>query len=409
MNNTKLANLINLYGGNNVIKINNLENMVEHDLNDSNTSEYAVDLLEIFDTSSEYEGGKGKGPKVKAKAKSPKSTKSPKSPKSPKATKSPKSPQSPKSPKATKSPKSPKSPKQKPQSPKQKPKVDVEDAEDLLENENLDTGFQSKQTTQTIKPKTRNTQKIIDTESDFELPTQSRSQPVQNIQPTQSSIFANLSKLNNLAEQSTNVSTDKLINTESEVPVGNLSKLSNIAKISEPVVLNPSLIPTQNISLVPTQSSTQTNNLTQPSTGQNILTQAANLLAQTQTQGSVPRQIASTPTPTQYTVPITQPIQYNQSTQPTQSYQNFQMAPQPQPYLMPQFPYQMPPQPFMMPQYPYQMQPQYPYQMFPTMPPQNWQPQPQQQTTQPKPISMQGGGDINKKLDEINEELSKLL
>jgi hypothetical protein len=72
MNNTKLSNLINLYGGNDAFKtdafktdafkINNLENMIE---NDSNTSEYVVDLLEIFDSSSDYEGGKGKLPKFK--------------------------------------------------------------------------------------------------------------------------------------------------------------------------------------------------------------------------------------------------------------------------------------------------------------------------------------------------------
>ena len=84
MNNNRLLNLINLKGGandNEIIKIANLNNMID---DDSTTSDYTVSYLDAF-ASSDIDGGKGKGPKSPKSPKGPKSPKSPKSPKKPKA------------------------------------------------------------------------------------------------------------------------------------------------------------------------------------------------------------------------------------------------------------------------------------------------------------------------------------
>ena len=68
MNNTKLLNLINLSGGSNdIVKIDNLNNMIE-DATDSSTSEYTESYLDGLDTS-DIDGGKGKGLKDTKKKK----------------------------------------------------------------------------------------------------------------------------------------------------------------------------------------------------------------------------------------------------------------------------------------------------------------------------------------------------
>ena len=69
MNNSKILKIINQNGGDYLVKINYLEDMIDKE---DNSSEYVTDFMQLFQTSSESEGGKGKskGSKGKSKGKS---------------------------------------------------------------------------------------------------------------------------------------------------------------------------------------------------------------------------------------------------------------------------------------------------------------------------------------------------
>jgi hypothetical protein len=79
MNNSKILKIINQNGGDYLVKINYLEDMIDKD---DNSSEYVTDFMQLFQTSSESEGGKGK--KGKGKKGKSKKSKKPKKPKKPK-------------------------------------------------------------------------------------------------------------------------------------------------------------------------------------------------------------------------------------------------------------------------------------------------------------------------------------
>ena len=64
MNNSKILKIINQYGGNSMININYIEDMIEKEdsTSNDNTSEYLSDLMDVL-SSSNSEGGKGKSGK----------------------------------------------------------------------------------------------------------------------------------------------------------------------------------------------------------------------------------------------------------------------------------------------------------------------------------------------------------
>jgi hypothetical protein len=61
MNNSKIQKIINQYGGDEFIKLNFLENMIE---SSDKSSDYLTDVLNKYQTSSEIDGGRNEIPKI---------------------------------------------------------------------------------------------------------------------------------------------------------------------------------------------------------------------------------------------------------------------------------------------------------------------------------------------------------
>ena len=65
MNNSKIQKIINQYGGDEFIKLNFLESMID---SSEKSSEYINDIMNTYQTSSEIEGGRIRLPAVKLPA-----------------------------------------------------------------------------------------------------------------------------------------------------------------------------------------------------------------------------------------------------------------------------------------------------------------------------------------------------